>query len=39
MGDAIFACFGAPIAHEDDPERAIEAGLEIVHGITGYRER
>ena len=39
MGDAIFAFFGAPIAHEDDPERAIAAGLEIVNGITGYRER
>ena len=39
MGDAIFAFFGAPIAHEDDPERAIAAGLEIVDGITGYRER
>ena len=23
MGDAILAFFGAPIAHEDDPERAI----------------
>ena len=39
MGDAIFAFFGAPIAHEDDPERAVAAGLEIVDGIRGYRER
>src|SRR6476469_9924125 len=30
MGDAIFALFGAPTAHEDDPQRAVSAGLEIV---------
>ena len=29
MGDAILALFGAPIAHEDDAERAVRAGLEI----------
>jgi tetratricopeptide (TPR) repeat protein len=39
MGDAIFAFFGAPIAHEDDPQRAVAAGLEIVEGISAYRER
>ena len=39
MGDAIFAFFGAPIAHEDDPQRAVRAGLDIVAGIAGYRER
>jgi class 3 adenylate cyclase/tetratricopeptide (TPR) repeat protein len=38
MGDAILAFFGAPIAHEDDPERAVRAGLEIVEGIRGYRQ-
>ena len=38
MGDAILAFFGAPIAHEDDPERAVLAGLEIVEGIEPYRE-
>ncbi|HEX6510635.1 MAG TPA: adenylate/guanylate cyclase domain-containing protein [Chloroflexota bacterium] len=27
MGDEILAVFGAPIAHEDDPERAIRAAL------------
>src|SRR5205823_14274847 len=35
MGDAIFAFFGAPIAHEDDPHRAVSAGLEIVEAIRG----
>jgi predicted ATPase/class 3 adenylate cyclase len=37
MGDAILAFFGAPIAHEDDPQRAVLAGLDIVAGIAPYR--
>ncbi|MEW5988481.1 MAG: adenylate/guanylate cyclase domain-containing protein, partial [Chloroflexota bacterium] len=39
MGDAILAFFGAPIAHEDDPQRAILAGLDILEGIRPYREQ
>jgi class 3 adenylate cyclase/tetratricopeptide (TPR) repeat protein len=39
MGDAILAFFGAPTAHEDDPQRAILAGLAIVENITPYREK
>jgi len=38
MGDAILAFFGAPITHEDDPQRAVLAGLEIQKGITSYAE-
>jgi class 3 adenylate cyclase/tetratricopeptide (TPR) repeat protein len=38
MGDAIFALFGAPVAHEDDPQRAVSAGLEIVEAVRAYRE-
>ena len=38
MGDAILAFFGAPASHEDDPQRAILAGLEIVDGIGTFRE-
>ena len=34
MGDAILAFFGAPIAHEDDPQRAVMAGLEIINNIS-----
>ena len=30
MGDALLAFFGAPIAHEDDPQRAVWAGLDMV---------
>ena len=33
MGDGVLAYFGAPQAQEDDPERAIRAGLEIVARI------
>src|SRR5512137_32761 len=39
MGDAILAFFGAPIAHEDDPVRAIRAGLEIQQGAAAYAAR
>ena len=38
MGDAILAFFGAPITHEDDPQRAVLAGLEIQDGIRSYTE-
>lgn len=37
MGDAILAFFGAPLAHEDDPERAIRAGLDMIEEIKPYR--
>ena len=37
LGDAILAFFGAPIAHEDDPQRAIMAGLAIVEGIKPFQ--
>ncbi|MGD2147349.1 MAG: adenylate/guanylate cyclase domain-containing protein, partial [Anaerolineae bacterium] len=39
MGDAVLAFFGAPIAHEDDPERACRAALEIVDRAQSYGER
>jgi class 3 adenylate cyclase/tetratricopeptide (TPR) repeat protein len=39
MGDAILAFFGAPIAHEDDPERAVLAGLDMQSGIARYAEQ
>jgi class 3 adenylate cyclase/tetratricopeptide (TPR) repeat protein len=39
MGDAVLAVFGAPVAHEDDPERAVRAGLEIRDAARAYGER
>jgi len=33
IGDGIMALFGAPTAHEDDPERAIRAALRILERI------
>jgi len=39
MGDAVLAFFGAPIAHEDDPERACRAALEIIKGAQRYAAR
>ncbi|MGE3157794.1 MAG: adenylate/guanylate cyclase domain-containing protein [Xanthobacteraceae bacterium] len=30
VGDAVLAVFGAPIAHEDDPERALHAALDML---------
>jgi len=34
VGDGILVYFGYPRAHEDDAERAVRAGLEIVHVIS-----
>ncbi len=33
IGDAVMAVFGAPISHDDDPERAVHAGLRILDAI------
>ena len=35
-GDGVLALFGAPVAHEDDPERAVRAGLRIVDDIASF---
>ena len=39
LGDGFLAFFGAPVAHEDDPSRAVRAGLEIVRRAEAYRSR
>jgi class 3 adenylate cyclase/tetratricopeptide (TPR) repeat protein len=34
IGDAVMAVWGAPVAHEDDAERAVRAGLELIDSIS-----
>ena len=36
-GDKLLIVFGAPVAHEDDDERAVQCALEIREQITGRR--
>jgi predicted ATPase/class 3 adenylate cyclase len=38
IGDAVMAVFGAPVAHEDDPERAVRAGLRILEAIADLNQ-
>jgi adenylate cyclase len=39
VGDAIMALWGAPIAHADDPDRALQAAVAMQHGIRRLNER
>jgi len=39
LGDGIFALFGAPIAHEDHPQRALYAALRMQEEMRGYSDR
>ncbi|MBI3159347.1 MAG: AAA family ATPase [Chloroflexi bacterium] len=38
MGDALLAFFGAPIAHEDDPVRAVNAALDLLASTAEFAE-
>ncbi|MGO7421736.1 adenylate/guanylate cyclase domain-containing protein, partial [Rhizobium ruizarguesonis] len=39
VGDALLALFGAPVAHEDDPVRALGAALDMIGRATQVGER
>ena len=39
MGDGVLVYFGYPQAHEDDAERAIRAGLELITAVTALKTR
>ncbi|MGY3357535.1 class 3 adenylate cyclase [Bradyrhizobium sp. GM0.4] len=39
IGDALLALFGAPAAHEDDPERAVRAALDMIGRTAQLSER
>jgi class 3 adenylate cyclase len=36
MGDGVLVYFGYPQAHEDDAERAVRAGLELIQAVGGF---
>jgi class 3 adenylate cyclase/tetratricopeptide (TPR) repeat protein len=38
MGDALLVFFGAPVAHEDDPVRAVRAGLDLLEAARAYSD-
>src|SRR5262244_3230225 len=37
-GDGIFALFGAPVAHEDHPQRALHAALRLQEQLKRYSD-
>jgi class 3 adenylate cyclase len=39
LGDGVLVYFGYPHAHEDDAERAVRAGLELIAAVTGLKTR
>ena len=38
IGDAVMAVWGSPVAHEDDAERAVRAGLALIQAVSDLGE-
>jgi class 3 adenylate cyclase/tetratricopeptide (TPR) repeat protein len=39
VGDAVMAVFGAPVAHEDDADRAVRTGLRVLEAVGELNEQ
>jgi class 3 adenylate cyclase/tetratricopeptide (TPR) repeat protein len=39
IGDEVMALFGAPVAHENDPERALRTALEMMDAIVSFNRQ
>src|SRR6516162_1950879 len=39
LGDGVLAYFGYPLAHEDDAERAVRAGLDLITAVAALKTR
>ncbi len=39
LGDGMLVLFGAPVAHEDDPERAVRAALRMQEVLSAHTEQ
>jgi adenylate cyclase len=39
IGDAIMACFGLPVAHDDDPDRAVRAAIAMIEALWRWNDQ
>jgi adenylate cyclase len=39
IGDAVMAVFGTPLAHDDDPDRAVRTGIAMIRALETYNAR